>query len=293
MNIHTKTQCYDLNERTHIMGVLNVTPDSFSDGGKYASLDAAIARAVKMEADGADIIDVGGESTRPQHAPVSTDEEIERVVPIIEAVRKEVNIPISIDTYKARTADAALNAGADIINDVWGGLKDPDMAVVAKTHNVPIVLMHNRTDKNYTSLISDMKQDLQDRVENVLAAGVKKENIILDPGIGFAKTREDNYVVMNYLDKFHDLGYPILLGTSRKSFIEEVLPDLPPEQRDGATGATTCLGISKGIQLVRVHNVSYTKQLVLMMDKMLSSHDGRDRQACWSKHQSWEVKNDG
>src|SRR5699024_1117964 len=159
MNIHTKTQCYDLNERTHIMGVLNVTPDSFSDGGKYASLDAAIARAVKMEADGADIIDVGGESTRPQHAPVSTDEEIERVVPIIEAVRKEVNIAISIDTYKARTADAAINAGADIINDVWGGLKDPDMAVVAKTHNVPIVLMHNRTDKNYTSLISDMKQD--------------------------------------------------------------------------------------------------------------------------------------
>src|SRR5699024_6845764 len=178
---------------------------------------------------------------------------------------------ISIDTYKAQTAEAALKAGAEMINDVWGAMKDPNMGTVAKTYDVPIILMHNRTNKDYTSLIPDVKQDLEDRISGVLSAGVKKENIIIDPGVGFAKTREDNYIVMNNLEKFHDLGYPILLGTSRKSFIEEVLPDLPPEKRDYPTGATTCLGISKGVQLVRVHDVSFTKQLTLMMDKMLQS----------------------
>jgi len=271
MRIQTTSHHLDLNERTHIMGILNVTPDSFSDGGKYELLDKAVEQAVKMEAEGADIIDIGGESTRPQHKAVSSEEEIARVIPIIEAVRNEVHVPISIDTYKAQTAKAALKAGAEIINDIWGAYNNPEMANIASEFNAPIILMHNRTNKDYTSLISDMKRDLEDRILNVLSAGVKKENIIVDPGIGFAKTREDNYVVMNNLEKFHDLGYPVLLGTSRKSFIEEVLPDLSPEKRDYATGATTCLGISKGVQLVRVHDVAYTKQLTLMMDKMLQS----------------------
>lgn len=271
MKLHTKSHHYDLNERTHIMGILNVTPDSFSDGGKYVSLEKAVEQAVKMEEAGADIIDIGGESTRPQHDAVPAEEEITRVVPMIEAVRKEVSIPISIDTYKARTAKKALEAGADIINDIWGTLKDPKMAQVASEYDVPIILMHNRTDKNYTSLLTDMKQDLENQISRVLAAGVRKENIIIDPGVGFAKTRQDNYVVLNHLETFHELGYPILLGTSRKSFIEEVLPRLSPEQRDNATGATTCLGISKGVQLVRVHDVSLTKELALMMDNMLAS----------------------
>lgn len=271
MKLQTKSYQYDLNERTHIMGILNVTPDSFSDGGKYVSLDKAVEQAVKMEKDGADIIDIGGESTRPQHETISTDEEIARVVPMIEAVRKKVNIPISIDTYKAQTARKALDAGAEIINDIWGAIKDPEMAQVASAYNVPIILMHNRTNKNYTSLISDMKRDLENQISQALSAGVKKENIILDPGVGFAKTRQDNYVVLNHLETFHDLGYPILLGTSRKSFIEEVLPGLEPQQRDHATGATTCLGISKGVQLVRVHDVSLTKELALMMDEILAS----------------------
>lgn len=273
MKIQTKSRQLNVSERTHIMGILNVTPDSFSDGGNYDSLDRAVEQAVNMEANGADIIDIGGESTRPQHESVSADEEIERVIPIIEAVRKEVNVPISIDTYKAQTAKEALRAGAEIINDIWGAMKDPEMARVAGEFDVPIILMHNRTNKNYTSLISDMKRDLEESVSRVLAAGVSNENIILDPGVGFAKTTEDNYVVMNNLEKFHDLGYPILLGTSRKSFIEAVLPGLSPEKRDYPTGATTCLGITKGVQLVRVHDVSFTKQLTLMMDKMIQSKE--------------------
>lgn len=271
MEMKTKSCHFDLNERTHIMGILNVTPDSFSDGGRYELLDKAVEQAVKMERDGADIIDVGGESTRPHHEAVSADEEIARVAPIIEAVRKEVSVPISIDTYKAQTAKEALDAGAEIINDIWGGIKDPEMAQVASEYNVPIILMHNRTNKNYTSLIEDVKGDLESQISGMLAAGVKKENIILDPGIGFAKTREDNYVALNNLDAFHELGYPILLGTSRKSFIEEVLPGLPPEKRDHATGATTCVGVSKGVQIVRVHDVALTKELALMMDKIVRS----------------------
>lgn len=271
MKLQTKSHQFDLNERTHIMGILNVTPDSFSDGGQYQPLNKAVEQAVRMEASGADIIDIGGESTRPGHEAVSADEELERVVPIIEAVREKVSIPISIDTYKAKTASGAIEAGAQMINDVWGAKRDPEMASVAGQYDVPIVLMHNRTDMNYTSLIDDMKQDLTGSVTNALAAGVKKENIILDPGVGFAKTRQDNFVVMHHLETFHDLGYPILLGTSRKSFITEVLPGLAPEKRDQATGATTCLGITKGVQFVRAHDVGLTKELALMMDKMLMS----------------------
>lgn len=271
MQLVTKEKTYDLSERTHIMGILNVTPDSFSDGGRYTTVERAVEQAVKMERLGADVIDIGGESTRPGHAPLSTEEELERVLPVIEAVRREVSIPISIDTYKALTAQEAVKAGASIINDVWGAKKDPDMARVAAEAGVPIILMHNRENMAYNSIIDDMKQDLQESIDLVLAAGVQKHNIMLDPGIGFAKTGEDNLVVMNHLEAFHELGYPILLATSRKRFIGSVLDEPDAAKRDIGTGATTCLGITKGMHMVRVHNVEMTKQLSKMMDAMIRS----------------------
>ncbi len=250
------------------MGILNVTPDSFSDGGNYTSADEVIEQAVQMEKQGADIIDIGGESTRPDHESVSLEEELQRVIPMIRAVKDYVTIPISIDTYKAETARQALEAGADIINDVWGAKKEPAIAQVAAAHNAPIILMHNRTNKNYTSIIDDMKHDLQESIDIALDAGVVPENIILDPGVGFAKTPQDNLMVMNQLEAFTDLGYPLLLGTSRKSFIGRIL-DLPAPERDNGTGATTCLGIEKGAQIVRVHNVPLHVELAKMMDAML------------------------
>lgn len=268
MILTTATKTYNLASRTHIMGILNVTPDSFSDGGSYTQVEKAVEQAVKMEQLGADIIDIGGESTRPGHQPLIVKEELARIIPVIEAVKQKIHIPISVDTYKAETADLAIKAGADIINDIWGAKKEPKIAEVAAKHNVPIILMHNRTNKNYQSLIEDMKKDLQESIDIALQAGVAKENIILDPGIGFAKTMENNFFVMNRLEEFADLGYPILLGTSRKSFISKVI-DAPPEKRDNATGATTCLGISKGVQIVRVHHVELNVELAKMMDAML------------------------
>ena len=250
------------------MGILNVTPDSFSDGGSYTEVEYAIKQAKKLEQEGADIIDIGGESTRPNHESVSVEEEINRVVPMIEAIKEHIHIPISIDTYKAETAKCAIEAGADIINDVWGAKKDPDMAAVASEMDVPIILMHNRTDMNYTSLIDDMKRDLEESITIALKAGVSEKNIVLDPGVGFAKTPEHNLMVMNRLEQFHDLGFPILLGTSRKSFIGQIL-DIEPHERDYGTGATTCLGIQKGAHIVRVHNVKVNKQMAQVMDAML------------------------
>lgn len=257
----------DLSARTHIMGILNVTPDSFSDGGSYNSREKAIQQAIKMEEDGADIIDIGGESTRPNHQSVSLEEEIDRVIPIIRAVREHTDLPISIDTYKAETAKQAIEAGADIINDVWGAKRDPEIARVAAKYNVPIILMHNRNNMNYTSLLHDMKIDLKESIDIALDAGVLEENIVLDPGVGFAKTAEDNLLVMNHLEQFVQIGYPLLLGTSRKRFIGGVL-NLPAEERDIGTGATTCLGITKGVKIVRVHNVKVNVELAKMMDAM-------------------------
>jgi dihydropteroate synthase len=268
MILKTSIKTYQLEQRTHIMGILNATPDSFSDGGKYTSVEQAVEQAVKMESLGADIIDIGGESTRPNHESVSLKEELNRVIPVIKAIKDKVNIPISIDTYKAETARQSLEAGADIINDIWGAKKDPEIAAVAAEYNAPIILMHNRTNMNYTSLIDDMKRDLQESIDISLRYGVAKENIILDPGIGFAKTVQDNITVMNQLEKFKALGHPLLLAASRKSFIGKIL-DVPADQRDNGTGATTCLGITKGVHMIRVHNVKLHKELVVMMDAML------------------------
>ncbi|MCM3598917.1 dihydropteroate synthase [Metabacillus idriensis] len=258
----------NLSEKTFIMGILNLTPDSFSDGGRFNHIDAALAHAEEMIADGADIIDVGGESTRPGAEYVDAAEEIKRVVPIIEKLSKAINVPISIDTYKADVAEQAILAGATIINDVWGAKADPNMAAVAAKYNVPIVLMHNRQERNYGSLISDMIADLNESVEIVKRAGVQDDKIILDPGIGFAKTMEDNLVVMRNLETFSQLGYPVLLGTSRKTFIGRIL-DLPPSDRMEGTGATVCLGIEKGCSIVRVHDVQSIARMAKMMDAML------------------------
>lgn len=187
---------------------------------------------------------------------------------MIQAVRKQTNLPISIDTYKAETARRALDAGADIINDIWGAKADPEMAKVAAEYQVPIVLMHNRNNNHYNRIIEDMKQDLQESIDRVLDAGVAPENIILDPGIGFAKDDRQNLYVMNHLEALHELGYPILLGTSRKGFIGRVL-GLPVDQRVEGTGATVCLGIAKGCQMMRVHDVREMVRMAKMMDAML------------------------
>ncbi|MGP4082991.1 dihydropteroate synthase [Pseudalkalibacillus sp. R45] len=258
----------DLNERTWIMGILNVTPDSFSDGGNFDSVERAVEHAQEMVQAGADIIDIGGESTRPGADKVTVEEELERVVPIIKAVREALDVAISIDTYKSEVAKKAIEAGANIINDIWGAKADPQMAQVAADYQVPIILMHNREGKNYNHLMSDIARDLRESIALVKDAGVKDENIILDPGIGFAKTYEDNLDVMSNLEVLTALGYPVILGTSRKSFIGRVLQTETNERMEG-TGATTCLGIQKGCQLVRVHDVLENKRMAMMMDAML------------------------
>ncbi|PFN05580.1 dihydropteroate synthase [Bacillus cereus] len=259
----------DLNKKTLIMGILNVTPDSFSDGGNYDEVNAAVSHAREMVAGGADIIDIGGESTRPGFAKVSVEEELGRVIPMIQAVSKEVKVPISIDTYKAEVAKQAIEAGAHVINDVWGAKAEPKIAEVAARYNVPIILMHNRENTNYRNLMADMIADLYESVKIAKDAGVPDENIILDPGIGFAKTPEQNLEAMRNLEQLHVLGYPVLLATSRKSFIGHVL-DLPVEERLEGTGASICLGIEKGCEMIRVHDVKEMARMAKMMDAMIS-----------------------
>lgn len=258
----------DYSRKTLVMGILNATPDSFSDGGKFNEIDIAVERAKEMVEMGADIIDIGGESTRPGHPVIPVAEEVARVVPIIEAISEEVSVPISIDTYKAETARKALEAGASIINDVWGAKKDPQMAAVAAETGAPIILMHNRDTHHYESFMRDAIQDIQESIFMVKQAGVKDDQIILDPGIGFAKTVELNLEMMRHLDVLVSLGYPVLLGTSRKSFIGHVL-DLPVNERLEGTGATVCYGIQKGCQIVRVHDVKETARMTKMMDALM------------------------
>lgn len=272
------TRTYDLGstnltlgDTTLIMGILNVTPDSFSDGGQYTLGERAVEHALQMMQDGADLIDIGGESTRPGHDPVSTEQELERVIPIIEALHRQApHIPLSIDTYKAEVAKQALQAGAHIINDVWGGQADPLMVQVAATAQCPIILMHNRDNMDYTDLVSDVRHDLQACIDQALQAGVQAEHIILDPGIGFAKTAQHNLQLMSQLDQLSSLGYPLLLGTSRKKFIRTVL-DLPANDVVEGTTATTAFGIAQGCQIIRVHDIKQNKRMAMMCDAMLES----------------------
>lgn len=257
-----------LGERTLVMGILNVTPDSFSDGGRFVDLDHALAQARAMVEAGADIIDIGGESTRPGAEPVGEAEELDRVLPVIRRLSAELSVPLSIDTYKAAVAERALDAGAHIINDVWGAKRDPRMAGVAARRGVPIILMHNRTDTDYRDFYSDFVRDLRESVQIALQAGVREEQIILDPGIGFVKTVEQNLETMRRLDDLVALGYPVLLATSRKRMIGHVL-DLPVDERVEGTAATVALGVTKGCHMVRVHDVKEMKRVTKMMDAML------------------------
>lgn len=259
----------DFHAETVVMGILNVTPDSFSDGGKYGPIDAALKHAEEMLRDGAKIIDIGGESTRPGHAPVSLNEEMERTAPVIEALTRELDCVISIDTYKAEVAEAALQAGASIINDVWGAKREPRIAQVAAAYNAPIILMHNRIIAEYKGLFLDeMMADLQGSVAIARNAGVPEAHIWLDPGIGFAKNLEQNVGAMQGLGRLSHLGYPVLLGTSRKSMIGKIL-DLPVEERLEGTGATVCYGIEHGCHIMRVHDVKEVARMVKMMDLLV------------------------
>lgn len=267
-----QTKCgdytFDYQKKTYIMGILNVTPDSFSDGGKYDHVDAALKHVEQMIKDGADIIDIGGESTRPGYQRISDAEEIERVVPVIEAIAKNFTIPMSIDTYKSAVAREAIKAGAHIINDIWGAKADPDMAYVAATLDVPIILMHNRQGNQYQHFMRDALADIDESIAIVKQAGVRDEKIILDPGIGFGKSVAQNLDVMRNLDMLVAKGYPVLLATSRKSTIGHVL-DLPTSERLEGTIATNCFGIGQGCQLVRVHDVKEMARAAKMMDALM------------------------
>ncbi|VDG98449.1 Dihydropteroate synthase [Lysinibacillus sphaericus] len=256
----------DFSKETVVMGILNATPDSFSDGGRYSQTDAALRRATEMLKDGAKIIDIGGESTRPGHTPVSLEEELERTIPVIEVLSRELDCAISIDTYKASVAEEAMKAGAHIINDVWGAKREPRIAEVANQYGAPIILMHNREQVIYEGNFGDeLLADIEESIAIARNAGIAEHNIWLDPGIGFAKDIYENIEAMQSLDRLSALGYPVLLGTSKKSLIGKVL-DLPIDERMEGTGATVCYGIEHGCHIVRVHDVKEIARMVRMMD---------------------------
>lgn len=256
----------ELGKRTLIMGILNATPDSFSDGGRYTHIDAAVAHAEAMVSEGADILDIGGESTRPGFEPVPLEEELRRIVPVIQAVRKALpHVPISIDTYKPETARQSLEAGAHIINDIWGLKNDPNMAAVVAEYGCPVIINHNRHDRNYNDLVPDVLADLHSSIAIARAAGIADDQVWLDPGIGFAKSYEENIEMLGRLSELAALGYPVLLGTSRKRFIKQVL-NLPVEELVEGTAATVAVGIAQGCQIVRVHDVRAIKRTALMTD---------------------------
>lgn len=266
------SRSFDTEHETYIMGILNVTPDSFSDGGCWSSIDTALEHVREMIGDGADIIDVGGESTRPGHIRISEEEEKERVLPYIEAVKANFDIPVSIDTYKAGVAKAAVLAGADMINDIWGFKGDERIAQVAAEHNTAYCIMHNRdiTLRPYQNLMQDIISDLKESINIGLAVGVKPENMIVDPGIGFGKTLNDNLLVMNNLELLQQLKCPVLLGTSRKSMIGLTL-ELPVGDRTEGTVATSVIGVMKGCAFIRVHDVKENCRAVRMTRAILNA----------------------
>ncbi len=254
--------------RTYVMGIVNVTPDSFSGDGLSGSVAASLDQARRFVADGADIIDIGGESTRPGSAPINADEELKRVLPVIERLAKEISVPISIDTYRAEVAKRAIEAGAHMINDVWGLKKDLDMAKVAASYDTPVIITQNQRGSSYVDLIPDLIADLKITIDMALSAGIKWENIILDPGVGFGKTVEQNLEIVRRLVELKVLKRPILLGTSRKSFIGYAL-DLPVEQRLEGTAATVAIGIANGADIMRVHDVKEMALVVKMSDAVV------------------------
>lgn len=254
---------FDTRNNTYIMGILNVTPDSFSDGGKYDSPDKALFRVREMIVQGADLIDIGGESTRPGYAPLAAQEEMDRVLPVIEAIRKEFDIPISLDTSKAVVAQEGIKAGADLINDIWGLRRDADMAKVIADSGVCCCLMHNREQSEYVDFEKDVLKDLEHSLGLAADAGIDYNKIILDPGIGFAKTYEQNLWMMANLECLHAFGLPVLLAASRKSVIGLTL-GLEKENRLEGTLATSVIGVMKGCSFVRVHDVEANVRAVKM-----------------------------
>lgn len=259
-------------EHTYIMGILNITPDSFSDGGKYTHLETALKHAEKMIADGADILDIGGESTRPGHEQITAAGEIERVAPVIEKLKAEFDVPLSVDTYKSAVAEAAIEAGADLVNDIWGLKYDHKMAALIAEKKVACCLMHNRDKAEYGSFLPDVFDDLKESVCMAKTAGIKQDKILLDPGVGFGKTYEMNLEIIKELRKLQTLGFPLLLGTSRKSVIGLTL-HLPAEEREEGTLVTTVYGMLQGCAFVRVHDVKANKRAILMTEAILREHE--------------------
>lgn len=262
-----------LGQRTLVMGILNLTPDSFSDGGRYSNIEEAVAQAKRMVAEGVDIIDIGAESTRPQHEEVSAEEEWRRLEPVLKTLLEQVAIPISIDTYKASVAAKALEVGAHIINDVWGLQKDPDMAGVVGEYQAPVIVMHNQVGTTYHHLIGDMMSFLRGSIELAEAHGLAGDQIIIDPGIGFGKTTEQNLEVMARLAEFRTLGHPVLLGTSRKSMIGKTL-NLTVDERLEGTLATSVLGVVAGVDIIRVHDVQANCRAIQMTDAIVRGQRG-------------------
>lgn len=263
---------FDVKNHTYVMGILNVTPDSFSDGGKYNQLDQALFHAQEMIENGADIIDVGGESTRPGYTMISDEEEIERTVPVVEALKERFDIPLSIDTYKSKVAKANIKAGADLVNDIWGMKYDKDMAKLVADTKTVCCLMHNREEASYKHFMKEMIEDIRESVKIAKEAGVKNKRIILDPGVGFGKTYDNNLEAIRCLKDLEELGYPVLLGTSRKSVIGLSL-DLPSDQRMEGTLATTVMGVMQGAAFVRVHDVKENKRAIMMTEAVLGRKD--------------------
>ncbi len=261
---------FDLEHQFYMMGILNVTPDSFSDGGKYNDMDRALYQAEKLIEEGTDILDIGGESTRPNHIKISSAEEIERVCPIITKVKERFDIPVSLDTYKSDVAQAGIEAGADLINDIWGLKWDGTMADVIAKAGVPCCLMHNRKETDYTDFVEDVLTDLKESVELALQAGIDRESIILDPGIGFAKDLSQNLIMMKHLDRLKELGYPVLLGTSRKSMIGLTL-DLPVDEREEGTLTTSVMGRMAGCSVFRVHDVKTNLRGLKMAEAIIKA----------------------
>ncbi len=258
---------FDLAGRTYIMGILNVTPDSFSDGGKFNQEDAALKHVEEMIAEGADIIDVGGESTRPGHQQITEEEEIIRTASMIGKISERFDIPISIDTYKAKVASAAVQAGAGLVNDIWGLKYDPGMANLIAESGISCCLMHNRKNAQYRNFIEDVKEDLRESLSLAEQAGIARDKILLDPGVGFGKTYEQNLEIIRRLSQLNDLGYPLLLGTSRKSVIGLAL-DLPVTERMEGTLVTTVFGVLAGCAFVRVHDVKENKRAIQMAEAL-------------------------
>lgn len=264
---------FDVDNNTYVMGILNVTPDSFSDGGKYNEIDKALFRVEQMIGEGMDILDIGGESTRPGYEKLSWEEEAKRVLPFLKAIRQRFQIPISLDTYKAQVARVGIENGVDLINDIWGLKYEEEMAQVIAKGEVACCLMHNRKQPGYENLVEDICRDLQETILLAKKAGIREEKIILDPGVGFGKTYENNLVTIKTLEKFIELGYPVLLGSSRKSVIGLTL-DLPVDQRLEGTLVTTVYAVQKGCAFVRVHDVLANKRAIKMVKAIEEGNHG-------------------